>query len=70
MYKQTNKPKFSKLAIERRTPENPLRGSLLIRVNFSKFGLRFKIIRVKIANFGKNLTPVFRVNPTDFRRLV
>ena len=53
-----------------RTPENPLRGSFLIRVNFSKFGLRFKIIRVKIANFGKNLTPVFRVNPTDFRRLV
>ena len=53
-----------------RTPENHLRGISIIRIKFSKFGLRFTIIRIKIANFSKNLTLVNRINLADFWRLV
>ena len=65
---RNEKGKLRKICI--RTPENSLRGIFIIRIKFSKFGPRFTIIRMKIADFRKNLTLLIRINPADFRRLV
>jgi len=53
-----------------RTPENHPRGISIIRIKFSKFGLRFTIIRIRIKKISKNLTLIIRINPADFWRLV
>ena len=53
-----------------RTPESSLRGISIIRINFSKICLRFMIIRIKITDFGKNLTLLIWKDPADFWRLV
>ena len=49
-----------------RTPESSLRGISIIWINFSKFCLRFTIIRIKIMDFRKNLTLLIRIDPADF----
>ena len=53
-----------------RTPESSLRGISIIRIKFSKFCQRFTIIRIRIADFRKNLTLLIRIDPANFRRLV
>ena len=50
--------------------KNSLRGISIIRIKFSKFGLRYAIIQIKIADFRKNLTLFIQINPADFWRLV
>ena len=52
-----------------RTPESSLRGISIIWINFSKFCLRFTIIRIKIADFLKKFTLLIQIDPAD-RRLV